>query len=183
MAATDTGDLSPFSESEKEHFHYIIERDQRKNVRYTSLVARMRPKIKKQWTGDLRRNPKNQGYGRLHLVPDTERDSKGHFRRSKQCCLGRLCMLASDEVSKPHKVKSPFAGYYAIEYGTALTPHYLPQEVRDWAWDDRLSVNDNPILFSMPNRQGKDPLVYTLAEVNDAGFTYAQIADLIDYFL
>jgi hypothetical protein len=51
-----------------------------------TMANTMNPEVKALWVADLRANPDAQGVGYLdYALPDGQR---------RQCCLGRLCLLA-----------------------------------------------------------------------------------------
>lgn len=120
----------------------------------------MNPEIKARWTAWLRANPDKQGHGRLA--------DEGKF-----CCLGVLCELAvADQV-----IGEPWYDGRITHYGELLhsddstlsSYSVLPRAVRDWAG---LAASD-PRVHAYT---GKHPLSY----LNDNGFTFLEIADLID---
>lgn len=112
----------------------------------------MKNRIKKLWVEALRSGDYEQGEQTLR---------KG----DKFCCLGVLCDLYQKEMDDdsinwiPH---DNVGGYRFLGRGGAL-----PREVWEWAnlpWDD-----------PRPEREDK-----TLSELNDAGKTFKQIADMIE---
>lgn len=117
----------------------------------------MNQEIKQKWLNALRSDEYQQTAERLH-------DKNGF------CCLGVLCDLYGKEHSieweeidpgqYTHKIFRNM--YYSFLYKTGT----LPLQVREWAelFQDTLVVN-------------------RLAEMNDNGYTFEQIADVIETHL
>ncbi len=114
----------------------------------------MKKEIADQWVAALRSGKYKQGHFCL-------RSSDNEY-----CCLGVLTdLLAPEAWSKtPNESK----------YSALGTPHYLPVNLMTACgmYHERAKV---PFEFI-------DDRFPTLAELNDAGLTFSQIADLIDYF-
>lgn len=79
---------------------------------------------------------------------------------SKFCCLGVLCELHRKNCEKPDKWKSQWQRFYYANQG-----NYIPLTVRQWAE----IVTSNP-------ETSLGPLAY----LNDLGYTFEQIADIIE---
>lgn len=126
----------------------------------------MNPQIKARWVEALRSGEYPQGKGYLN-------------RNGQYCCLGVLCELAvQDEVVEPGVISDVYASqgfFYDDEQW------HLPQSVAKWAgmphkkydWDsERGYYEANP-------RVGDD----TVAELNDKGVKFEEIADRIEEYL
>ncbi len=121
----------------------------------------MNSKIKEAWVNALRSGEYNQGSEKL-------RGANGY------CCLGVLC----DIYAKEHDAQWEFNGY--DEYSDEKTPQpmdywyfeeqteFLPKSVMKWA---ELEIN-NPILLV-------EDEVDEVAHINDSGYSFSTIADLI----
>ncbi len=114
----------------------------------------MNPDVKAQWTAALRSGEYEQGMGYLN-------------RDNKLCCLGVLCELAVKagvkvEVTEGSDGGAPFRAYDD-------NSGYPPPAVQEWA---RLNTPNPTVLI--------DGETSALAEFNDSGKSFAQIADAID---
>lgn len=124
---------------------------------------RMNARVKELWTKALRsgKYPQDRGY-----------------LRTKQgyCCLGVLCDLAVIEgvIPQPQDTDpddNEMGWYY---YGTSALDDVLPQEVAEWAGLKNPGYpEDNPLVTVNDS-------VTSLAELNDDGYTFARIADIIE---
>lgn len=121
----------------------------------------MNSKVKEAWVNALRSGKYEQGSERLRSV-------------SGFCCLGVLC----DIYAKEHNTEWDFRG----NEETNLQPmdywyfddqsEFLPESVMDWA---ELKTNNPSLRF--------DDEAYGIGEVshlNDAGYSFSTIADLIE---
>ncbi len=128
------------------------------------MQDRMNPGIKKQWIAALRSGDYQQGKQFLHPGPDF-------------CCLGVICNLVKDKVGfswhedSKHD-KSIFSPVYSL--GPDMNARSLPMEVIEF-----IGLNSRDGILPFWDKQG---VRMTLATLNDFGFTFAQIADVIDYF-
>ena len=114
----------------------------------------MNPIVKPLWLNALRSDEFEQGTGVL-------RDDDNHY-----CCLGVLCELYSrhsGEVATWTKDNS-WGQYNFLDEGETL-----PKEVRDWAGIESFSGD----VFV----EEKDTC---LALLNDAGYSFDEIADIIE---
>lgn len=124
----------------------------------------MNPDIKQLWTQWLRDPANLQGKYRLErqMADQTER-----------CCLGGLCHIASQNgVPLTIKKEETSIGSIVQYNGYDIS---LPGSVMEWA-----GIEDASGLFKIV--VGNDMLASSLTVLNDSGFTFAQIADIIDYF-
>lgn len=119
----------------------------------------MNPAIKAQWIAALRSGQYVQGLGRLRSKEDND-----------FCCLGVLCDKHRQE-SRSH--------WTSKQDSTTLYYHgedvELPALVIAWA-----EMTDSNPTVPVEDRNGDQP---TLAQLNDDGLTFDQIADVIEYFL
>lgn len=130
----------------------------------------MKPEIKKRWVEALRSGKYKQGLGRLAGI-------NGGVAR--YCCLGVLCEIATgDKVIKKEEVEHP-AGDYA--YGGSER-NYLPSRVMEWAdLPIRQGAHFQPsaLIESCPT-YGDGRCLTSLAELNDSGVPFEEIANLIE---
>lgn len=118
----------------------------------------MIPEIKQQWIAALRSDEFKQG--REVLRSD-----------DKFCCLGVLCDL--------HRKANPIYDWIKADndedyiYSPGLEQFELPRVVMDWAG---LKYSNPPT----PHREFNGKVYQSLAELNDAGATFAEIADIIE---
>lgn len=129
-----------------------------------------------KWVEFLRTTDLPQGQKRL-------RSEEGY------CCLGIGCVVAGIEAVSDfdrhafgeHRCDS-LAPYEFMEWlGISYDPEYSDQEfdlVIDWPEEMTLRVSR----YSSSDIQAEYSGVWTLAKLNDSGFTFAQIADVIEYF-
>ena len=127
------------------------------------MSERMDPEIKKEWLEDLRSGKIPQGKG--CLGKDT----------GERCCLGVLCDIAVEhKVIKPATVDD-YRGDLIYDECRSL----LPQSVRDFGWPG--GILDSVQIDEITDRG--TGYILSLADMNDKGFTFSQIADVIEYFL
>jgi hypothetical protein len=117
----------------------------------------MNEDIKAKWLAKLRDPETKQGRGYLKLADGS------------MCCLGVLCELAVEEgvdvkVEKPI-ADSAFTGRYSYDNAEGVLPH----SVRVWAG----MFDANPVINGPAG-------INTLAGLNDGGYTFAKIADVIE---
>ena len=132
----------------------------------------MNSKIKEAWVNALRSGKYEQGSEKLRSV-------------SGYCCLGVLCDLYAQE----HNVEWEFRGYG--EYGDETNPQpmdywyfknqseYLPESVMNWA---ELKTHNPTVRVYDENSDDVDTCYYDneIANVNDSGYSFNQIADIIE---
>ena len=131
----------------------------------------MNPEIKRRWVGDLRSGRFKQGRRALNFL-----DS------GQSCCLGVLSLAAAQDSIVNTRIRSDAAGRPRLAYGSELegwSDTQLTGRVCRWAGimhSDEISASGRmPFL----DRHGNS--VY-LDALNDDGFTFDQIADLIQMF-
>lgn len=140
----------------------------------------MKRAIKQEWLTALRSGQFQQGHTVLHGVNE---DGVHEY-----CCLGVLCSLAERE----NAVERTGTGG-TLSYGSysTMSAHYLPEEVSEWAslvgriragsGSDADQLGDPGFFLDLFTREGSSYV--TLSSLNDAGFTFDQIADVIEYFI
>lgn len=111
----------------------------------------MNPEIKARWVAALRSGEYKQGEGELRS------------KTERFCCLGVLCDLKDDSAWERDDAEFPYG------YGSVAEYDLPPQEVGAWAGFDWY-VTEVTI-------SGKR---MTLYDHNDAGRTFAEIADAIE---
>lgn len=134
----------------------------------------MKADIRALWITDLRANPDAQGQNRLDYI-----DTDG---KRKQCCLGRLSLLAVEAGVIPAPELHNGTYFYLDDNKNALDKpddatgesfhqlHALPRKVMEWAGLDGHDIT------IMPEEGGEGPV--TAIGANDGmGMTFAQIAD------
>jgi hypothetical protein len=115
------------------------------------MAAKMNQEIKAKWVAALRSGEYKQGQKYLN--------GAGGF-----CCLGVLCDLAVKEGLAEWKVCESW-GYLSVQGYTAV----LPMSIAKWA--------GLPMLDLGPEI---GPSGASLAHLNDGGFSFTQIASLIE---
>jgi hypothetical protein len=124
-------------------------------------------KVKKAWVADLRDKSHKQGDGVL-------RNQWDEF-----CCLGRLCEVAKGLGYEVVAVEpeDDGEGYYHYSY-----KHSTDYEVLPGALAEDLGIKENPSV-TVPHEWVEEdgfPEEWSLADINDSGKTFAEIADLIE---
>lgn len=135
----------------------------------------MKPEIKQEWLEELRSGNLKQGNGRLtYRNPDDGSEL--------DCCLGVLCKIAVKHGITSVVVR-PFEDQETIAYGTLDDVAILPENVAQWA-----SITRSGDLHTVFENEHYDPdassgigkEISSLTEMNDAGYTFAEIADVIE---
>lgn len=121
----------------------------------------MNPKIKARWITRLRSGEVPQTSGHL-------RDAHG------QCCLGVLCELAVEDKVIP---VAPVGDLGFHQYGVEddVQDGILPNAVVDWAG---LPEQDPSVDTDADDEE--DVRERSLSDLNDSGWTFTEIADLIE---
>lgn len=122
-------------------------------------MTKMNPAVKALWISELRSGNWKQTNGALSRI-------------DRFCCLGVLCELAYREgVAVDRYVNEPLQYIsYDDETGT------LPPSVRDWAGLSDIVGGHNP----MTEERGADGDNLSLAQLNDRGASFEQIASFIE---
>lgn len=123
------------------------------------MTERMNPDVKAKWLEALRSGEYEQTTGTLHRVVPTNGNEWSPTKPAGWCCYGVLCDVAVKEGLKVIRKTDEDTEYFdgVIDY--------LPTSVVEWAG---LPSND-------PAVQGR-----SLADRNDHGVTFPEIADLIE---
>ena len=143
---------------------------------------KLKPAVKQLWLEGLRSGEFEQCSGKLS-------NGVGY------CCLGVLSELAHREGVLTREVQTstykPVFGSEddrrtetSIHYGGYAASNYLPREVADWAFEE---YDPNAVYWENPRvndpRPEGHPMkveVTSLAELNDEGFTFEEIADVVE---
>lgn len=129
---------------------------------------RMNPDVKAKWIERLRSG----------LYPQT----KGNLQdQDGFCCLGVLCDLSG--LGQWTEPEPDFARkrHYVVpndKNGDLLASKVLPRPVKAWAGLE----DENPSVRCDYPSPGSRGWLGSLAILNDGGLTFAQIADVIEYF-
>ena len=127
----------------------------------------MNREIAELWVEDLRSGSSHQGTGTMHERFERE---EGFEETERFCCLGRLCVLAA-AAGVDVKVDAPDVGVVLYDH----RDDYPPKSVREWAG---LTTRQGEFQTSWI---GKTGCAYnSLAEMNDCGRSFAEIADAIE---
>jgi hypothetical protein len=126
----------------------------------------MKPEIRAQWVERLRSGQDQQGTGYLR-----KRDEAGVDRL---CCLGVLCELAVEAGVEMEVNRTTDGGHYdATSYDKSIA--FPPRAVREWA-----GIMDSSIGEIGTWAVDKGDYREALSNLNDEGYTFAQIADEIE---
>jgi len=127
-------------------------------------MEKMNPDIKARWVAALKSGDYTQGQGRLHA---TSANGTNSF-----CCLGVLCDLANKE-----NIVSTVEAY-ATSDGVSMiyddNESWLPDCVAEWAGLDHhksIVIDNMKVSYSR------------LAELNDYGATFNELATIIEEYL
>lgn len=128
----------------------------------------MNPQVKQKWIDALRSGEYNQGSYKL-------RSGNGY------CCLGVLCdiyakennsnewdFFSYDKCSDEENPQPLDCWYFGTE------SEVLPQSVMDWAG---LTVDNPQVLTTYGNDNDCD--LYQISDLNDAGYSFTQLANII----
>ena len=138
-------------------------------------MNKMNTKIKQKWVSALRSGEYEQGSEKLY-------SGRGY------CCLGVLC----DLYSKENGLKWEFRGDDVIKTEDEIVPsqlqkfdyfyfddesEFLPESVMDWA---ELSVKNPQVRVEC--EYGEDARFYVdeIANFNDSGYSFTQLAEIIE---
>lgn len=122
----------------------------------TAAPLEMDPQIRARWVAALRSGQYPQGQKYLRSGED-------------RCCLGVLSDLAVEAGVTTREERTAATGEQYCAYGPCCSFDYLPDEVQCWAG---LSTHNPQVMW-----RGE---FSSLAELNDGGQSFAQIADLIE---
>lgn len=139
----------------------------------------MNAEVKELWRKDLLENPDKQGVGALH--PD----------ENTYCCLGRLCHL----YGPTQWIWNDRQGKYRWMNDTDV--YHLPLVIQAWAGLQNVPYvnipDSEPVnqrlreMVDQTANQGVEIyqgyVTVSLSFMNDHGFTFAEIADIIEKYL
>ena len=134
----------------------------------------MNPEIKKLWIDALLSGEYQQGQGYLHQIRDGE---------SQFCCLGVLCDLALKNGVSLHVSQRD---EWVTEFNNSSES--LPEAVMEWS--GMTSVNGG-FHYTVSHRwedldgfihDEQEEMEQSLAELNDNGYTFEEIAKDIEYY-
>ena len=117
----------------------------------------MNSKIKTKWLTALRSGKYKQAQGRLK-------------RKDAYCCLGVLCDLAAEQGKGAWKMSM-----FSTDRSGLATNMILPPDIADWAG---LSQTDPKI--NLDGIEAGEYTTSTISFLNDQGWTFDQIADIIE---
>lgn len=141
----------------------------------------LKPEVKQIWLEALRSGNFGQCPGKLA-------DGKGNH-----CCLGVLSELAVQEGVVTKEVEEhtyetldgEIRVGHTVHYGHYLASNYLPREVAEWAFEE---FDPNSAYWENPRVKDPRPATHPLhsgentdlANLNDEGLTFHEIADVIE---
>ena len=146
---------------------------------YSSNIGRIDPELKAQWVAALLSGDYTQGRGELKT------------RTGEFCCLGVYCDMTGvpffQNIRDTRRDKIFTTNDIVTSYGTDLTglssDVLIPATFGPRFIDGiRVKFTGQEIVFSTAVPNGED-VRYSLPLLNDDVFTFAQIADVINYFL
>lgn len=118
------------------------------------------------WTKALRSGEYIQGKKKLQIVDNGI---------VKHCCLGVLCVINKIEAER---------GLDDPRYGDGIIYNFLGSSITITARArDIVGLPDSDPYISIPGKVLDGCWRISCAGMNDSGFTFNQIADMIDYFL
>lgn len=125
--------------------------------------------IQKAWIASLREHPERQMTSKL---------GGGNSEDYKACCLGEavltLCRLESEQLPfEDGKLFDKFSGTNYKQFGVLSKNTF-----------EKLGLNDETggfiKGFTLPNKKSPEFRINTLAAANDCGYTWLEIADLME---
>jgi hypothetical protein len=122
----------------------------------------MKPELKKRWTDALRS-------GEYKQTDNALQDRRGF------CCLGVACEVFKEDVGL--KVEVPPTGIQKVALYDGETTH-LPEKLTDFLGINYEGKLSNPVPRK-DKQKGLDSYG-TLMGANDGGYTFTEIADIID---
>lgn len=143
-------------------------------------LLRLKPEIKKVWLSALRSGKFRQCKSRLKKSTGVEGRGKYSY-----CCLGVLCEIVVWEgiISEPIWATPRYHSGSEAKFDGREDE--LPSKVIRWAFQD---VKKDIISFDVYDRLVRIPAIttksknciYTLADLNDSGYAFQRIADIIE---
>ena len=158
----------------------------------------MNQEIKKMWIDALLSGEYQQGSGRLHSYIEFDDSMLNEKDRNSYCCLGVLCKLAIDNHVPVQRTYGPV--YETCVDASLETYHYdgesgvLPSSVIIWAGlheknptiDITLLEKNEEISKRMKEIDmyvDRDEPLEVISEFNDAGFSFQELAKIIEIAL
>lgn len=121
-----------------------------------------------RWTAKLRSGDIAQGKGKL-------RQAGGDDTPDAYCCLGVACEVYREEVGGEWTDEAKYP-YFVPGDGSRARWGDLPRGVARWFGFNDVDDADPLVVAEYDGYTGRRPL----SVLNDGGFTFTQIADLID---
>jgi len=135
----------------------------------------MNPEIKASWLEALRSGKFKQGDGFLKVTEDYGMGAT----ETRHCCLGVLCDMAADAGVESRMTPYEADHQLSWAFGHNYETEGLTDAVQEWAGiDTNLGELDTPI--EGKGRDGNERTFHSVAELNDNGYTFAEIADVIE---
>lgn len=135
----------------------------------------MIPEIKEQWLIALRSGEYKQGEGRLkRIIENSDGEAEARY-----CCLGVLCDIAIQsgiEIDVTETEPWPRLNG-AMARGVSFNKQVsaLPEAVQEWSGVGTYGEIETPVQI-----EGRNHYYSDLAELNDSGHNFDEIADVIE---
>lgn len=127
----------------------------------------MHEEIAKKWVARLR-DPEAKQAQEILGTPDGAR-----------CCLGVLCDIYAEEVKGAKWATDDVSGYQFMDRHWEPSKSYLTTDVMEWAGMAHPS-GTLPVHLPTTGKDGSDELSGSLAGLNDGGWSFTRIAEVID---
>ena len=131
------------------------------------LKTKMNPEVKQKWIDALRSGNYEQGSEKLRTV-------------NGYCCLGVLCDIYAQENDTQWKfMGNEETNFQLMDYWYFLDQsEFLPESVMNWAG---LRTHNPSVRVYCEDSDDEDQRYYNdeIANVNDSGYSFSQIADII----
>lgn len=145
-----------------------------------------------QWLAALRSGEFRQGTEALATITDPDASEHDLKNGAEFCCLGVAAYLCGAAIDLPRWGDGPMmvGGAVVFDDDSELAPgsvaRWLGFPFHDTWGEDRVDFSidwgDVGNMLTQDSGQTLRVGVGTVASLNDKGFTFSQIADLIDYF-
>jgi hypothetical protein len=124
--------------------------------------------VKQEWVEALRFGDYEQGTGALHETNRTDRF----------CCLGVLCDLYQDSTGKGEWQESSVEDSDCYHFTTpnGRSKSVLPEDVREWAGLNR----SRGVVLQPADLPDDNSAPHSLSSLNDANYSFDEIADIIE---
>lgn len=132
------------------------------------LKTKMNPEVKQKWIDALRSGNYEQGSEKLRTV-------------NGYCCLGVLCDIYAQENNTQWKFRgNEETNFQTMDYYWYFLDEieFLPESVMNWAG---LGTHNPSVRVYCEDSDDEDQRYYNdeIANVNDSGYSFSQIADII----